>query len=331
MPVDYSISFSNLRTDTSASRWSAKTCYHAPYKPFLLLAIMDLISQGIVQRNFIEFNADLMDVFDLYWDKIMGAEKRSNLVLPFFHLQSDKFWHLVPVPGKEEILAHTSQIRSIGPLRQLVLGATFDESLFELLQNAKTRDDLRRVLIETYFAPEVRPVLVELGQISAEAFQYSLQLLDRSKRRFRLNLKDSKAEYNSASRSTAFRRVVMQVYNYTCAMSQLHVLTPEGRSAVVAAHIVPWSESYNDDPRNGLALSPLCHWGFDEGLLTIAPDYRILVSPVIPSDEKGAEPLLLLDGKELQLPKDHTIWPAKSALKWHRENIFRAEVPPRLF
>ncbi|MCB8986015.1 MAG: HNH endonuclease [Ardenticatenaceae bacterium] len=26
-----------------------------------------------------------------------------------------------------------------------------------------------------------------------------------------------------------------------------------------AAHIIPWSESHNDDPRNGLALCHLCH------------------------------------------------------------------------
>jgi hypothetical protein len=32
----------------------------------------------------------------------------------------------------------------------------------------------------------------------------------------------------------------------------------------------------------------------------------------------------------LHLPAERTLWPAKKALKWHRENIFRTEAPPRL-
>jgi len=297
----------------------------------MLLAIMDLIAQGILQTNLIQFDADLMDIFDLYWNKVMGRQRTSNPVLPFFHLRSEGFWHLVPVPGKEQVLANVQQIRSIGPLHQLVLGATLDDDLFRMLLNEETRDDLRRVLIETYFAPEVRPKLIELGQISAEAFQYTLELRDRSKERFRLKFKEPGQEhYNEVSRSTAFRRVVIKAYDYTCAMSGLRVITPEGRSAVVAAHIVPWSESQNDDPRNGLALSPLCHWAFDQGLLAVKTDYRVLVSPVVPRDKKGTEPLLMLAERKLQLPVEHTLWPAKEALKWHRQHIFRAEAPPRL-
>ena len=47
--------------------------------------------------------------------------------------------------------------------------------------------------------------------------------------------------------------------------------TPEGRTAVAAAHIIPWRYSHNDDPRNGMALCGLHHWTFDEGLVTITP------------------------------------------------------------
>jgi putative restriction endonuclease len=215
-----------------------------------------------------------------------------------------------------------------------VLGATLDDAVFEMLLNKETRDDLRRVLIETYFAPEARPELVELGQISAESFQYSLELLGRSKGRFRLKLKELQQEeqkhYDPVSRSTAFRRVVLKAYDYTCAMCRIRVFTPEGHAAVVAAHIVPWSESHNDDPRNGMSLCGLHHWTFDQGLTSVTPDYRIEVSPVIPTDEEGSEPLLSLAERRLHLPADRTLWPARKALKWHRSEVFRAEVPPRL-
>ena len=63
--TDYLKAFSKLRSDTSTARWSAETNHRAPHKPFLLLAVMDLISLGIIQTNLIELKTDLMDTFDL--------------------------------------------------------------------------------------------------------------------------------------------------------------------------------------------------------------------------------------------------------------------------
>ncbi len=309
------------------------TRHRAPYKPFLLLVVMDLIAQGAITSNFIAFNADLIDTFDLYWDEIMGQERRSNPVLPFFHLHRDEFWHLVPVPGKEQILCAIPQIRSIGPLRQLVLGATLDDALFEALSGEGSRDDLRQVLIESYFAPETRPTLVDLGRISAEAFQYSLELQGRSKGRFGLQLREPAEEgdkYHQVSRSTGFRRVVVGAYDHTCAFCRLRLFTPEGRSAVVAAHIVPWSESHNDDPRNGMALCGLHHWIFDQGLIGVSSDYRVQVSPAVPAEEAGAAAVRSLAEDALYLPEEVSLQPARQALKWHREHVFCSEAPPRL-
>lgn len=330
--IDYYIEhFAKLRTDTSPARWSADTNHRAPHKPFLLLAVMDLIAQGIIKSNFIELNAELMDIFDLYWVKVIGQEKDGNPILPFYHLQSDKFWHLVAVPGMEQVLTAVRQIRSIDQLRQLVLGARLDDVLFELLSRGNERDELRRVLIETYFAPDVRPKLVEAGQITAESFQYSLELLNRLRGRFTLREKPEIAEqYRTESRSTAFRRIVVEAYEHTCAVCRIRLVTPEGRTAVSAAHIIPWSLSYNDDPRNGLALCGLHHWSFDQGVISVASDYKILVSPIIPEDQEAARPILLLSGQELHLPRDQGLRPAKPALNWHQEKVFRAEVPPRL-
>ena len=108
--TDYLKAFSKLRSDTSPARWPAATNHRAPHKPFLLLAIMDLISLGMIQSNLIELNAELMDTFDLYWVKVMGTEKRGSPILPFYHLKSDKFWHLVPVPGMEQTLSPTNSL-----------------------------------------------------------------------------------------------------------------------------------------------------------------------------------------------------------------------------
>jgi predicted restriction endonuclease len=93
----YKAAFSKLRSDSSPSRWASVTNHRAPHKPFLLLSIMDLIAQGEITTNFFQFSAELMDTFDLYWIKVMGHDKESSPVLPFYHLKSDGFWHLVAV------------------------------------------------------------------------------------------------------------------------------------------------------------------------------------------------------------------------------------------
>jgi putative restriction endonuclease len=291
---------------------------------------MDLIAQGEITTNFMEFNAELMDTFELYWVKVMGQEKDGSPVLPFYHLKSEGFWHLVAVPGMEEVLEAAGPIRSFRGMSQLVLGAKLDDALFDLLLNQSTRDQLRRVLVESYFAPDVRSTLVEVGQIASESFEYSRELLDRSRGRFKvLEAPEMDEQYHTESRSTAFRRIVVQAYNHTCAMCGIRVVTPEGRTAVAAAHIVPWSVSHNDDPRNGMALCGLHHWTFDQGMVGVTPDYQIKVSPTIPTEE-AAEPLLSLADRELRRPTDQFIWPAKPALRWHLEHVFRAEAPTRL-
>jgi putative restriction endonuclease len=261
----------------------------------------------------------------------MGTEKRASSILPFYHLKSDEFWHLVPVPGMEQTLSVIRQIRSVGQLHQLVVGARLDAPLFQLLLDGKERDELRRVLIETYFAPDVRPKLVEVGQITAESFQYSLELLDRLRGRFTLREKPETSEmYHTESRSTAFRRIVVEAYEHTCAVCRIRLVTPEGRTAVAAAHIIPWSFSHNDDPRNGMALCGLHHWSFDQGVITIASDYRILVSPIAREEQEHTKPIRALTGQPVYLPHDQLLRPAKQALNWHQQNIFRDVLPQHL-
>lgn len=200
MVENYIKRFAKLRTDTSPTRWSAVTRHRAPHKPLLLLAVMDLFAQGSVTTNLIELTADLGELFTLYWARVMPPDRRGNLALPFFHLKSDGFWHLVPRSGKEAFLAATRQIRSVNQLRATVLGAQLDDELCELLCAEESRNLLRAMLIETYFASEVQPALVEQGNINAEAFRYSQTLLEQArKRQVKEGLADGEG-YRSAAR-----------------------------------------------------------------------------------------------------------------------------------
>ena len=92
----YLQAFSNLRTDKSRARWPALTTYRAPYKPLLLLSVLDLAAQGALPVNLVELTPDLGDLFARYWQQVMPPDRRGSLAMPFFHLRSDGFWHLVP-------------------------------------------------------------------------------------------------------------------------------------------------------------------------------------------------------------------------------------------
>jgi putative restriction endonuclease len=323
MTTDYIKRFAKLRTDASPTRWSATTSHRAPHKPLLLMAVIDLFAQSTITSNLIELTPDLGELFTLYWARVMPPDQRSNLALPFFHLKSDGFWHLVPRPGKEALLDAARQIRSINQLRETVLGARLDEELYTLLCVEESRNLLRTVLIKTYFAPEVQPTLVEQGAINLEAFRYSQTLLEQARtRQVKEGLADEEG-YQPPARNQGFRRAVIIAYDHRCALCGIRMLTPDGHTVVDAAHIVPWSVSHNDDPRNGMALCRLCHWTFDEGLISVSSRYVVITSSQLAASHNVPGHLLTLTDRGIIGPVEQPLWPDLDALSWHRQHVFR--------
>ena len=99
------------------------------------------------------------------------------------------------------------------------------------------------------------------------------------------------------------------------------MLTPEGHTVVDAAHIIPWSESHNDDVRNGMALCKLCHWTFDEGFIGVSADYSVVVSRQLNSTPNMPGLLTTLDERSIITPADKELWPAQEYLGWHRREF----------
>jgi len=90
-----------------------------------------------------------------------------------------------------------------------------------------------------------------------------------------------------AARSAAFRRIVSENYDYRCAASGWRIILPEGRVMVAAAHLIPFAETRDDDPRNGIALAPTFHWALDAHIIAPGPDYLWHVSKAL--DERVAD------------------------------------------
>ncbi len=122
-------------------------------------------------------------------------------------------------------------------------------------------------------------------------------------------------------RDAAFRHVVRNAYNMTCAMTGIKLINGGGRPEVQAAHIKPVADNGPDFVGNGIALSSTMHWMFDRGLISVDEDFTILKAKKgLPEQVEG---IFNASGK-LRLPIDATFRPHPKFLEFHRENIFNS-------
>jgi putative restriction endonuclease len=87
-----------------------------------------------------------------------------------------------------------------------------------------------------------------------------------------------------------------------------------------ACHIVPWADSFDDTISNGLALCPNLHRAFDRGLVSVAADYAVLISPHVQEND-SSHAIRPLAGRRLLLPAERRHWPAPDDLAQHRSRF----------
>jgi putative restriction endonuclease len=100
-----------------------------------------------------------------------------------------------------------------------------------------------------------------------------------------------------------FRKSVLAGYNATCCISGLR-----HEKLVIASHILPWSHDTKNrlNPQNGLCLSALHDKAYDQGLITVLPNFTISVSKKLGAhseDRFMVDTLLSFDGKAIRLPE----------------------------
>jgi putative restriction endonuclease len=244
------------------------------------------------------------------------------LALPFFHLRTSSFWHLVPQPGQEDALTAVGSIGALSQLKKFILGATLDDDLYTLLQAESARQTLRLALLEPYFSPEGQTALLAQVALNGNAFAYSQELIEKARRQVKEAPIAPEENYQTV-RDQGFRRAIVRIYRHRCAFCGVKLITVDGHSAVEAAHIIPWSLTHNDDLHNGLALCKLCHWTFDEGLIGVSARYQVLVSTEMRLASNTPGHLLTLESRPILGPDEPNLFPALDSLAWHRANVFR--------
>lgn len=311
--------FAKLRRAPGAV-WNEATRKRAPHKPLLLMALMDLISRGVITSNFIDVTGDLVELNELfcsYWRRVVPVGQTSSIAFPFSHLHNEPFWELVPQSGHVLTPTMLNNISTVSQLRSEVLGARMDEDLFLLLHQSDGRAALRQVLVESCFSEEAQAALREQSLINSEAYAYNLELMRVAHLPRVKEVLDSE-KYRTAVRDQGFRRAVVNTYDHRCALCGVRIVTSEGHTVVDAAHIVPWSVNRNDDIRNGMALCKLCHWAFDEGMMGVSMDYNVITSRQVAAYSNVPGFLLNLSGRGIIPPVEQELWPAQEHLQWHR-------------
>lgn len=318
MSEEYIEKIKRLRTDSNRKRWSSITFNRAPHKPFLLLSVIDLFAQEKITGNFIEHSYELVDTFNGYWQKLMPVGSTTSMAYPFPRLANDKIWKLVPNPDNKYPI-DINLIFSMVKLRKLTVGAKIDDEFLLLLSRLDKRELLRSTIINKYFDPAVHVLLKEQGKLNYKAFEYCQKILKVDETILPLSDND---QTDKKVRNQAFRKIITSLYKHRCAFCGIRMLTPEGHTVVEAAHVIPWSKSHDDRPTNGMALCKLCHWSFDEGLMSVGKKYEIKVSKRIRIDKNLPGHILSLSSRPIFKPDKKKFWPKQINLERHREEKF---------
>jgi len=306
----YIVHFQKLRVASSRQHGEA------PYKPALLLAVLEGVEAGTIRDNRILITPELIAGFkaicqDLSTSRLFTA---NSFALPFYHLTSDGFWHLRTWPGLEVLLTSSRSVKSFRNLREVVQYAYLNDALWQLLTVPASRAVLRQTLLARYFPQTKGRYRLTAGVEALNTIER--QMLEESAAIYRTHLPATADELEKEVRSGVFKRLVLAAYDSTCAVSGLKLINTASAHAPLldACHIVPWAVSHDDTLPNGLALCPNLHRAFDRHLFWVDEDYRVRLSPSFGELTGGDYGVQRFDGQQLRLPKKREWWPGQENL-----------------
>lgn len=277
------------------------TRHERPHKPLLLLAVLDLLDEGLATPGRIPWSQELRDRFTRRFKIVQKHNDSNTPENPFHYLQGDGFWSAwkEDTSGKQP-LNHTPLVGDM----ELVF-ACFTEGMDVLVALPQNRMLMREAIAARYF-PGHADALVGPSLTHSED--------------------ESKVSENAIAygRDPAFRRKIIEVYDHQCAACGLRIRLPQAKdvSFIDAAHLVPFAESHNDHPTNGLALCKNHHWAMDRHLIAPGPDMMWHVSPILQAHRSSGEKELLALAKRAVLPpREAAFRPDEGGLEWRLKRL----------
>ncbi len=302
---DYLNKFTKLRAGVSHG-------HVKPHKPVMMLAILSLIENRKITSNRIDYSPQLLELFKRFFEIVRTEQDALNPLLPFFYLRGDNFFHHKPFNDEEQSYKALSDPGSVKKFTGIVEYAYMDEELWAYLQDQPALNALRDGLIQSFF-PNHKVQIESIVKEEKEIVDYEAVLKGEP---------DKIKETQSAYRSTAFARIIREIYDYRCAACGLR-LNLNGLVIIDAAHLIPFSESQDDDPRNGIALCENHHWAMDKFLIVPGTDKLWHVSPELDDRIEGCKEIISLNKRKILLPHDEKYYPKSEALNWRYSRILK--------
>jgi putative restriction endonuclease len=277
----------------------------APHKPIMLLSVIDLIERRLISDGWVPFGVELASAFRSYWHSVADRQRNApDISMPFHALGGDRdqIWQRFTRDGQPSHSKLTTRLCLLNP------------DLLACLQDPTFRRAARITLATLYFTPLEQVALFEQLGLPLPKTQEIATL--------RENASEFKASQKKG-RDSRFKTDVIFGYHFTCALTGYRLET--GHTALVqACHIHEHAKSGNDDPCNGLALTPDAHWMFDQGLWTAQPKGDHLLIQVAIGQFQESSPqgqrLLPLHQTPLHFHPQANLRPAPEHLAWHERH-----------
>jgi len=113
-----------------------------------------------------------------------------------------------------------------------------------------------------------------------------------------------------------FRNMVLASFDHKCCITGIAI-----DELLISSHIIPWHIDKKNrlNPRNGLCLNALHDKAFDQGLLTITPDYKVRLSESL--QKSTYDFFKKYKNQSIKLP--NRFLPDREFLEYHNHKIFQ--------
>ena len=118
-----------------------------------------------------------------------------------------------------------------------------------------------------------------------------------------------------------FRNSILAAYNSTCCITGINQA-----DLLIASHIRPWGidEKNRLNPSNGIAINALHDKAFESGYITITPDYKVKISPLIKKQKSQSAVDFFLKYEDQQIILPSRFLPDIDFLKYHNQERFKS-------
>lgn len=293
--------------------------YKAPHKPILLLSIIWLIDQQKYTDNKFYLDQNITSIFKKLWMKLVTNKAvHPKIFLPFYHLSKDNdIWYLNTVNSESLNLTLSYSPKSLSSLMDSIEYASLNTQLFNDLSNREKRVEIWHYVLKAFFPDSssfsFKDIKTEnvYNTLERDLFEVYSEPKDKYWR-----------EVELISRNSYFKKRIPEIYNFTCAVTELRLSEPYQRTLLDACHIEPWSKRYNDSIRNGICLTPTAHRAFDNYLFTISEKYEVVLPKDLSQRPNARFDFAALQGKRIFLPEDERLYPNQDFLELHRETFY---------